>query len=902
MNIRLWTVLVTIAAAAAALVLTPASLAAPGLNPQPVVVADNGLARLPIVHAATASQKTIDAAHTLADYLQRITGAAFAVQIGDGTTGIALGDVDDFPALPAQSYFDRLADIDAAQGQIPVPGMGDRNQDAFVVLTHSSGLYLIGMTDSAVELAVWRYLYTLGYRQFFPTATWEVVPSLSHVESRLALHYRPRFLAWQNSENGGFANIVGYQELFRVWQRKNGLSDLAQINQWQITGSIIRDGTGGLPTDYAAEFAAHPEYLTVYDEGDQLGETGTKFCVTEPGLQTLAITYAKEWLTAHPGNTTVSMAPSDGEYDWNGCANGEHTRYTPTERMVLLANAVAQALQADPAYAGTHVAVLAYGLTSQPPVQVTLDRFVHVSFVDHKHFKGGGSAASLIEGWKAKEMTTFNIYEYLNVQSWSFDLPGSAKVTRYGEMASTIKNYYDWGARYLISEGGTAWGPNGLGFWLLARMLCEPEKLDDPAVLARWQSDFLQKAFGPAEAPMRAFYSALAGEPHAPLLSRDLIGQLYGKLAEARGLTVDAAILARLDDLALYVRFVELTRAYRTAAPADAQAAFDALGQFAYLINDRVMLDRYLMPVIDSRDTDVVAPAGTSPGTDPAGNPWGNPAEDADNSDFVDTDFTTAEVSALIADGIVANPLKPFATMSYSADLIPAVALALPATTRIDLTSYLLDAHRWWVWVDVPQDLQYTVAAGMVPEYRNRGDTTLKLFGPGGTVAEDEATLAPTGIDEAVLLTATSAGLHTLEVADSTAGVDIEWDTALPMVMGIGEGDAIPYAGTWSGYFYVPKGTAVIGAYYGGGYNRSEPVDAVQIVDPDGNVAAAPETIPWYDHFTVTVPVGQDGRLWKVENAFGDRFRLYTVPAYIARSAQELLLPGEVVAADAAGP
>jgi hypothetical protein len=47
----------------------------------------------------------------------------------------------------------------------------------------------------------------------------------------------------------------------------------------------------------------------------------------------------------------------------------------------------------------------------------------------------------------------------------------------------------------------------------------------------------------------------------------------------------------------------------------------------------------------------------------------------------------------------------------------------------------------------------------------------------------------------------------------------------------------------------------------------------------------------------VAVPNGQAGRFWRVEQARGDLFFL-TVPPFIARSPQELLLPKEVVEAD----
>jgi len=50
-------------------------------------------------------------------------------------------------------------------------------------------------------------------------------------------------------------------------------------------------------------------------------------------------------------------------------------------------------------------------------------------------------------------------------------------------------------------------------------------------------------------------------------------------------------------------------------------------------------------------------------------------------------------------------------------------------------------------------------------------------------------------------------------------------------------------------------------------------------------------------YFSVPVPEGQDGRLWKLENAGGQRL-LMTVPPYLARNEKELLLPREVVTAD----
>jgi hypothetical protein len=92
----------------------------------------------------------------------------------------------------------------------------------------------------------------------------------------------------------------------------------------------------------------------------------------------------------------------------------------------------------------------------------------------------------------------------------------------------------------------------------------------------------------------------------------------------------------------------------------------------------------------------------------------------------------------------------------------------------------------------------------------------------------------------------------------------------------------------WSLYFYVPKGTKIVAGYAAG--------DKGQMLDGAGHVVYT--FAMKGDYFKVAVPPGQDGKLWRFTEAGGAR-RLMTVPPYLARNGQELLLPREVVEADA---
>ena len=85
------------------------------------------------------------------------------------------------------------------------------------------------------------------------------------------------------------------------------------------------------------------------------------------------------------------------------------------------------------------------------------------------------------------------------------------------------------------------------------------------------------------------------------------------------------------------------------------------------------------------------------------------------------------------------------------------------------------------------------------------------------------------------------------------------------------------------------------------------------LVYRNGGGASGLVTVQWLDgagkkvyafdkkaaYFSVPVPAGQDGKLWKFQNSTGQRL-LMTVPPCLARNERELLLPREVVERDAA--
>jgi hypothetical protein len=179
----------------------------------------------------------------------------------------------------------------------------------------------------------------------------------------------------------------------------------------------------------------------------------------------------------------------------------------------------------------------------------------------------------------------------------------------------------------------------------------------------------------------------------------------------------------------------------------------------------------------------------------------------------------------------------------------------------------------------------------------------LSLYSPAevtlNAVAVDES-YKPDGKTNDIRLKSPHAGLHTVEALDGGDHTRIDWPAGMPVTVesAIDTPEATSqFRGEWSLYFYVPKGTKSVGGWASRIANWA-PRPSGKLLDADRKEAfdfgKAGEG--W---FNVPVPPGQDGKLWRFDRSQGQRL-LMTVPPYMARSAEELLLPAEVVEADAA--
>ena len=803
----------------------------------PVRITENRSPLMQVVVATGASDRVKSAADTLAEYLGKISAAKITVTSGDGKIGLAVGLASDFPKL-------------ALAGQFAIKSIDDREH--YLLKSHARGLYIIGATESAVEHAVWDLLYRLGYRQFFPGPTWEVIPQMPNVSISVNADQRPDYRArriWY-----GFGLWDHNRKPYEQWCMRNRA----------VMGFNLRTGHAydGIIDGNKKAFDANPEFYGLLNGK----RTSTKICIGNPKLRALVVAHAMRYFDRQPDVDSISMDPSDGG-GWCQCDSCAALGGV-SDRALTLANEVAAAVNRR--FKDKYVGMYAYNQHSPPP-KIRAHPNVVIS-VATGFIRGGYTVDELIEGWAAKG-ATIGMREYYSVNMWSRNLPGAARGTNLGYLKKTIPHFYAKGARFMSAESGDCWGPCGLGYYLAARMLwdtSEAKRID--ALVA----DFLTRSFGPAKLPMGEFYRLIDGT-NRPLLSDDLLGRMYRLLDKSGKLADTPKTSARIGDLILYTRYVELFRDYRAAKGAARQAAFERLIRHAYRIRGTMMVhSKAIYRDLVRRDKQVTIPPTSAWGVSEARNPWKSSKP-----------FSDSELKDILAAGIAKHKVMQIKHVDFDMDMVPATPLKLPKVEPGSAGGMGRGVQTFYTWVDKPsKTITLKVTGGLIAHYRDRGAAKVDLWR--GEVRVDSEKTAPDGVERTVVLQPKKAGLHKITVSDGNDATRVRWDAATPMTILSSRREPGNLSMRWSLYFYVPKGTKTIGMFADGGSG----------VLQDGSGAALFTFTGRKPGFhSIPVPKGQTGKLWKFHQCTGKRL-LLTVPPFLARSEKELLLPKKLVDRD----
>ncbi|NIP22569.1 MAG: DUF4838 domain-containing protein [Phycisphaerae bacterium] len=802
-------------------------------------------ATVPIVLAKDATVRVRDAAADLATYLTAITGAEFATRAGDGTKGIAVGLPTDFTSL-------NLAK------SLEVKNIADR--EAYILRSHKDGLYVIGATELATEHAVWDLLYRLGYRQYFPGPTWEVIPRKKTIEIAIDTTQRPDYLnrrIWY-----GFGTWDYNARPYAKWCQRNRTASGFKLNISHAYESIIRRNK--------AVFDTNPEFLGLLDGRRK----SSKLCIGNRDLRKLVANHAIKYFEDGPDRDSISMDPSDGG-NWCQCDKCAALG-SISDRALTLANQVAREIGSK--FENKYVGMYAYNYHSPPPsirVHPNLIISIATAFI-----KGGYTLDELIAGW-SKKGATIGMREYYAVFPWDHDMPGQARGSDLDYLQRTIPEFHAKGARFLSAESSDNWGANGLGYYVASRILWD---LDEAENVDQIVDDFLTTAFGPAKKPMTRFYDLINGS-NKPLLSDDLIGRMYRQLQNARHRADAPQIRERINHLILYTRYVELYHKYSASTGQDRQAAFENLIRQGFRMRKTMMVHtKALYRDLVTRDRNVNIPEDAAFSVPEENNPWKSSAP-----------FTESELAHYLNRGIATHNLRDFEPVSFSKDLVPADKLNLPKVSGDSNSVTGRGIQTFYTWIEqAPATIKLKITGGLITHYRNRGNVKVDLWkaSKDPDALQNQVSLShgqspPDGIQRLIKLNTKHTGLHKITVSDGDDMTRVGWKPGTPMTIISSLAEPAPLSGSWNLYFYVPQKTKIIGLFADG---------SGKLLDPTGNAALTFKARK-PDYYSIKVPEGHDGKLWKFHKCTGTK-RLMTVPPCLASNARELLLPSEVVKAN----
>jgi len=826
-------------------VLIAATVSLHGAELQTAQLARDGKALMPVVVADGASERVRATAQTLASYLGKISGASFDVRTGDDRSGIVVG-------------------LRKTVARHSVAGNGVAEREDYLIRSHPQGVWLLGATELAVEHAVWDFLYRLGHRQFFPGERWEVVPRLRDlsvaVDAKESPSYRSRRI-WY-----GFGAWDYAAKPHADWCAKNRAVAGMDLN----TGHAY----GGIERAQRKEFEQHPEYYALVD-GQRKVAREAKFCISNPGLRQLVVRHVLARFEKEPSLDSVSLDPSDGG-GWCECELCAKLG-SVSDRVVLLANEAAAAANAK--FPGKFIGIYAYAFHSPTPaIRVHPNVIVSIATA---FIKGGLTLDELIASW-SRQGATLGIREYYSVNTWDRDMPAQARGGNPDYLRRTIPEFHAKGARFMSAESSDNWGPNGLGYYLAARMLWDVREARRVEALTE---DFLSRAFGAAKGPMREFYRQLDGaKPH--LIADDQLGRMFRALEQARTLAASPEIRGRIGDLVLYARYASLYHRYTTANGPARQAAFETLIRHTYRMRTTMLVHtKALYRDLVHRDKTVKIPAGAEWNVAEGKNPWKSSAP-----------FAAAEITSYIAEGVRNHPLAQidFQPVDFGTDLVPAAAaLKLPEPPAGELGPGRNRQTFFTYVAKTPAEIELQITGGLIKHYRDCGNVKVELWKIGGasqtgereTLTATDRSVPPDGVERAVKLTAKEAGLYKITVSDGGDRTQVKWPAGQPMTVPSTLAEPMnAHYSQWALYFYVPKGTKVIGLFGG---EHGEVRDSQNRPHFWLNGRAP-------NFYSVPVPPGEDGKVWRIRYARGS-IRLLTVPPYFACSPRELLLPAEVV-------
>lgn len=472
-------------------------------------IATSGKPHCIIIQQPGATLAEQSAAHELSEYLQKITGAAFAVQTSTDVSNLPESAIIVGPGPAAQSLFPEVA-------------LDKLGAEEYIMRTKGNHLLLAGGRPRGTLYAVNRFLQEqCGVRWWTPWAT--NIPHHATLRiPELDLHEKPAFEYREPFWFSGFDP---------VWKVHNGVNGEHNRIPAELGGCIIYKGFVHTfyplvpPEKY---FSVHPEWYSLID--GKRTHNRAQLCLSNPELRDFVVGRVKEWLRDSPEATIVSVSQNDcfGACQCTNCQAIDQAQGGPSGSMIAFVDYIAEKIR--PEFPNVAIDTLAYQYTRKPPKTLrplpnVIVRLCSIECNFRAPLDDPSNAAFLsdLQDW-SKICHRLYVWDYVTDFS-NYLLPHP----NWFELGPNLRLFQQYNVQGVFEEG--AYQSNGaemaeLRAWLLAQLLWNPQQ-DDHALI----QEFLDGYYGKAAAePIRryldlmqeaskGYYLACYTRPHAPFLS-----------------------------------------------------------------------------------------------------------------------------------------------------------------------------------------------------------------------------------------------------------------------------------------------------------------------------------------------------------------------------------------------
>ena len=499
-----------------------------------LILADKGVPPAPIIIFKDAPPRTRDAAETLANYIEKISGQKPAIMDGEPQP------------VPERAFWIGLQP--AVKRLFPKPDFDFKHPEEIVIAANQKHVVIAGRdrwdpTKLDVETregvirgvqqeygtinAVHTFLQDqLGVRWLWPGELGEDVPKSERIAISSSLEYRhhPQMRA-----RGSMFNYC------RLGNKGYGRSQEWTMRQRLQLDSLSIEGGHGFGDWWDRYHEKHPEIFALQPDGTRSGfpsPHNAKLCMSNPKVWGLWLEGVAEDLRRDPHRTVFNASPNDG---WasghcvcDKCSAWDHpdgeprvfnwfkqneTRPATSDRDVTFANKLGELLKQKYPGKDYRVLMLSYGHSRPAPVKarpadnvvmtIVANFFGRTGLADRGSTRGD-TYRQQFEAWSKIVPSMFWRPNTGSPAGWQQGLPDI-------HVAQTIRDFKDVAAANCIGiyiDGvWEHWSTVGPLYYIMAQLAWNPAA-DTDAILA----DYYSRAFGPAAPQVREYFEALEKE------------------------------------------------------------------------------------------------------------------------------------------------------------------------------------------------------------------------------------------------------------------------------------------------------------------------------------------------------------------------------------------------------